>query len=31
MKDSKLIAQELFEDLTTEEMLDKKVVKEQLT
>lgn len=31
MKDSKLIAQELFENLTTEEMLDKKVIKEQLT
>lgn len=31
MKDCKLIAQELFENLTTEEMLDKKVVKEQLT
>ena len=31
MKDSKLIALELLENLTLEEMLDKKVVKEQLT
>lgn len=30
MKDSKNIAQELFEDLTTEEMADKKVVAEQI-
>ena len=30
MKDSKNIAQELFEDLTTEEMTNKNVVAEQI-